>query len=92
MGLMFAVFAYVQINDIDPADQSTWPDGAHMYGRNQELHMKQFSPKAYQVICDFLGGEDKKQQLETNDLEALASIVRLHLPEVSVDDFRRARE
>ena len=34
--------------------------------------------------------KDKKQQLETNDLEALASIVGLHLPEVSVDDFRRA--
>jgi glutamyl-tRNA synthetase len=33
---------------------------------------------------------DKKRQLETEQLEALASAMRLTLPEVSVDDFRRA--
>ena len=34
--------------------------------------------------------KDKKQQLEGDVLEALAEAVGLHLPEVSVDDFRRA--
>ncbi len=33
---------------------------------------------------------DNKRQLETAQLEALASALRLTLPEVSVDDFRRA--
>lgn len=33
---------------------------------------------------------DKKRQLETEQLESLAAAMRLTLPEVSVDDFRRA--
>ena len=33
---------------------------------------------------------DKKRQLETRQLEALAGAMHLRLPEVSVDDFRRA--
>jgi len=33
---------------------------------------------------------DKKRQLETEQLEALAGAMKLQLPEVSVDDFRKA--
>ena len=55
-----------QINGIEIDNPSTWPEGgAKMYPSNQQMHMSDFSPLAYQVICDFLGGEN---QIETRPM------------------------
>ena len=37
-----------------------------MYPSNQQMHMSDFSPLAYQVICDFFGGEN---QIETRSMK-----------------------
>ena len=56
-----------QINGIEIDNPSTWPEGgAKMYPSNQQMHMSDFSPLAYQVICDFLGGEN---QIETRSMK-----------------------
>jgi hypothetical protein len=55
------------IHGIDPNNASTWPDSeGKMYERTQFLHMREFSPKAYDIICEFLNGEDK---IDTGTLE-----------------------
>ena len=56
-----------RINGIELDRLSTWPaDGAKMYPSNQQVRMSEFSPLAYEVVCDFLGGEE---QIETRSLK-----------------------
>ena len=55
-----------RINGIELDRPSTWPEnGAKMYPSNQQMHISDFSPLAYEVVCEFLGGED---QIETRSL------------------------
>ena len=55
-----------RVNGIELDIPSTWPEnGAKMYPSNQQMHISEFSPLAYEVVCEFLGGED---QIETRSL------------------------
>ncbi|MFP6722939.1 MAG: phytanoyl-CoA dioxygenase family protein [Candidatus Poribacteria bacterium] len=55
-----------RVNGIELDRPSTWPEnGAKLYPSNQQMHISEFSPLAYEVVCEFLGGED---QIETRSL------------------------
>ncbi|MBL0926832.1 MAG: glutamate--tRNA ligase [Phycisphaerales bacterium] len=73
--------------------------GAKMSKRERDQSARDFvaarklsSPPTSEIPAEVFSGwlADKKRQLGTGQLEALASALSLQLPEVSVDDFRRA--
>ncbi|EJD40884.1 hypothetical protein AURDEDRAFT_115752 [Auricularia subglabra TFB-10046 SS5] len=43
---------------MDPADKSTWKERTHMPWHKRE-HVAGFAPKAWDAMCDLLGGEER---------------------------------
>ncbi len=46
----------------DPANPSTWTESGTHLPVHREMDIKEFAPKAWDAVCDLVGGEDRIKQ------------------------------